>query len=495
MKTKTMLTRGLLLALIAATLLCCFAGCSGGGDPVSTTAATTGDDNLDDKGKIKDKVPDGLNFGQIVKLFACENQKAHYYAEEDTNDNVGQAVYIRNQKVADRLGIELEWKFQACYSSGEKSDFALAIETDCKNDKSIDVVVTYNLVPYRISWKGYLTNLNSTKYIDLSAPWWPPEYLENMLYRGKIYALVNNVGYGTLQNLTGIFFNNTMLEAKGIESPYEVVKRNEWTLSTLREMTKDTYQDANNNGKKDHEDIYGVSTSTKVRLTCWYYGAGIRMSKLDENGQLVMTGGETEKIDGAIRQILSLFDTNNGYTSNQDGGKMNEMFAEERAYFYLSTFALAEKIAKEELEINYGIVPTPKLNSDQSRYYIHIPNMHDAWCIPNTAKNQECSSAVIELMASEAYREVTDVYYEKNLKLRYAPDERLADMYDLIRQSIVFDFVYIHKESMMGNDCDSNLIKCIHQPSSYNWYDIWSSVGSSAQGKFDELVAIYDTLE
>ncbi len=492
------ISRLMLILLALSMLLCSFAACTGGEDKTPTYQQTQAPEdpkeNLDENGYLKDDVPDGLNFNTKFNILASENQKKSYWAAEDDPDVVAQAVYNRNATVQERLSIEFEWDFQPCYQAADKTNFAKAIETDVENTKAIDMVVCYNLVPYRVSWKGCLSNLADTEYIDLEKPWWPKEYLENMLYRGKLYAVVSNTEYGTLSNLTGVFFNNTMLEAKKIETPYNAVKENRWTLATLRELTKDTYQDANNNDRKDHADIYGVCTSTKVRLTCWYYAAGVRMSEVDENGKLVLTGGDVQKVTRALDAIKDLFNTNNGYTSNQDGGSMNQMFAEQRAYFYLSTFALAEKIAKEELGINYGIVPTPKLTSEQTRYYIHIPNMHDTWCIPVTAPNQECSSAVIELMASEAYRQVVDVFYEKNLKLRYAPDERLAEMYDLIRESIVFDFVYIHKESMLENYCDANLIKCLHQPNSYNWKDTWDKVQVPLETKFEELVSIYDSL-
>ncbi len=491
MKHTANLTRALLFLLILSMLLTVFVACKEEipEEPVGGTNPPA-EDNLDPDGYVKDKVPDGLHFKTKFHIFAWEDQIARIRPDEEANDNVSRATVLRNETIEERLDIEFNWTTMPGFSSADKSSFALAVESDVDNDHQYDLVVAYNRVPYRLSYKGVLANLAETKYIDLTSPWWPQEYLENMLYRDSIYALVDNASVGTLSNLSCIFFNNTMLEAKKIQSPYDLVESNQWTLATLRELTKDTYEDTNNNDRKDPADTFGIATSTYARVTGWYYGAGIRFSEINDAGALVMTGNDTEHVSKVITAISDLFSSPDGLINADD---QFAMFEESRAYFFLNILAQAKHIAINEIELNYGVVPVPKYTSEQTRYYTHIPNTHDAWCIPRTAKNMDCSSAVLELMASESYRKVNHVFYEQNIKHRFAPDERLGAMYDLIRESIVFDFVFIHAESSLGADCDNEMRGCIKDPNK-NWVDSWGKIGPSVEEKFNALVESYDNL-
>ena len=499
MKNTQKLTRLLLLLLALAMVISTFAACATEDDePIATDEATSeevgGDNVIDDDGEIRDEdgyiiddVPEGLNFGDEFKILSAANQKTHHWREETDESTVGQAILKRNQTVEERLGISFVWDHQPCYASGDKAAFAQMVEVDAAGGHEIDGVVAYNLVPYRVANKGLCANLADTAYINLEKPWWPKEYLDTMMYKDQIFALVDNASVGTLTNLSAVFFNNTMLENKGIESPYALYDRNEWTLAKLKELTTDTYEDKNADGKRDVAgDIFGVMTSTGARITCWYYGAGIRFSNM-ENGELILVD-DVEYIGNRIDAITDLFGTNDNMLTDS---KQFLAFNEERVYFYLCVLSQCTDMVNNNLDIDYGVAPNPKFNSEQDRYYTHIPNTHDAWFFPKGVQDADCSSAFIELMASESYRQVNYVFFETNLKVRYAPDERLAGMYDMIRDSITFDFCYIYKE-VTGTNLDSELVACIKTPTSYNWATKWAGIKDAVKSQFDEILAVYD---
>lgn len=495
MKSAQKLTRLLLLLLALAMVISTFAACATEDDEiVSTEDSTQGsvsgdeyDDNLDENGYEKDDIPEGLNFGDEFKILSAENQKNHHWREETDDSTVGKAIFKRNQTVEDRLGITFVWDHQPCFKDADKSAFAQMVVTDADGGHEIDGVVAYNLVPYRVANLGLCENLADTTYINLEKPWWPKEYLSTMMYKDQIFALVDNASVGTLTNLSAVFFNNTMLENKGIESPYDLYDRNEWTLAKLKELTTDTYEDKNADGKKDVAiDVFGVMTSTAARITCWYYGAGIRFSNM-ENGELVLVD-DVEYISNRIAAITDLFGANDNMLTDKS---QYVAFNEERVYFYLCVLSQCTNMVNNNLDINYGVAPNPKFDSAQDRYYTHIPNTHDAWFFPKGVKDADCSSAFIEAMASESYRQVNYVFFETNLKVRYAPDERLAGMYDLIRDSITFDFCYIYKE-VTGTNLDNELRACITSPQAYNWATKWAGIKDSVKSQFDDILAVYN---
>ena len=206
-----------------------------------------------------------------------------------------------------------------------------------------------------------------------------------------------------------------------------------------------------------------------------------------ENGELILVD-DVEYIGNRIDAITDLFGTNDNMLTDS---KQFLAFNEERVYFYLCVLSQCTDMVNNNLDIDYGVAPNPKFNSEQDRYYTHIPNTHDAWFFPKGVQDADCSSAFIELMASESYRQVNYVFFETNLKVRYAPDERLAGMYDMIRDSITFDFCYIYKE-VTGTNLDSELVACIKTPTSYNWATKWAGIKDAVKSQFDEILAVYD---
>jgi hypothetical protein len=105
------------------------------------------------------------------------------------------------------------------------------------------------------------------------------------------------------------------------------------------------------------------------------------------------------------------------------------------------------------------------------------------------ASNLDMSSAILECMASESYRQVAPVYFDQCIKLRYAPDERLSEMYDLIRDSMVFDFYSIHRG--IFNDPTSVLLRCVTRPELSNWRSQQAAHKSAWDVKFNELISLY----
>ena len=118
--------------------------------------------------------------------------------------------------------------------------------------------------------------------------------------------------------------------------------------------------------------------------------------------------------------------------------------------FYLSALSMVE----QKLEQPFAVVPTPKYNAEtQANYVTHFSNTYDMYGIPYQCADVDRASAVLECLASEAYRRIGPAYFEVYLKSRNVSDGRLADMYDIIRAGIVFDMGVLFGELFVkGNN-------------------------------------------
>jgi hypothetical protein len=98
----------------------------------------------------------------------------------------------------------------------------------------------------------------------------------------------------------------------------------------------------------------------------------------------------------------------------------------------------------------YGVVPTPKYNEAQEKYYSFYGNGVTTYSIPKTVVSIDLSSAVLEAMASESYRTVTPAIFETALKSKYSPSPKASEMLDLIHDTIVTDIAPFYTDNLVG---------------------------------------------
>jgi hypothetical protein len=85
------------------------------------------------------------------------------------------------------------------------------------------------------------------------------------------------------------------------------------------------------------------------------------------------------------------------------------------------------------------------------------------------------------------------MYFETCVKLRYAPDEKLAGMYDLVRDSVTFDLAYLYScafpnDSVVPKEC---VKKCITDPAANSWGSVYATNKDVWNTAFEKIVATY----
>ena len=498
MKT-TNLMRLLVLMLALCLLVGTFAACSTEDEDVATPDASTQgtgsgaddviEDDLDENGYLKDNLPEDLSFDREVRILYSTHQKKWICVDEEgsTAGVVEEAIYTRWQDVQDRLGIEILWVAEPGKWDSSKTTFIQMVETNSSTGTAFDAVASYNLFPGAFANQGLVQNLADTDYIELDKPWWPSAYIEEAMVNDTIYGLVENSSRATLCNLHGTFFNNSLIQAHGLTSPYEMVANNTWTFDNMMALIKDIGSDLNSNGTKDNDDYFGLVTGTQAKIETWFFGMGYRYSQKTADGgiELLMTNSD---------KMIEWIDRFNDATSTKDflihDASHTKAFVEERAVLYMSSIQLVDSMIGKEITMDYGVVPVPKGSESQERYISNVANDHNAWSVPVNCYSLEESSAIIECMASESYRTIAPMYFETCVKLRYAPDERLFKMYDMIRDSITFDFCQIYSFVFASGSDPRQLIQNCTKGTS-NWASQWANVGGTVENGFADILTLY----
>ena len=151
--------------------------------PDSETEAST----VDEHGFIKDDLPDNLNFDTDINILYWDDYTmTEFFVDEPNGNNIDSAIYSRNLKVEDRLGVSL--KYTGTPGSADyMSAYTAKVAADFKSDHFYDIYATYSRTPPALSLEGYTIDLLSTKYFDVEKPWWPSALTNECEIGGKLY--------------------------------------------------------------------------------------------------------------------------------------------------------------------------------------------------------------------------------------------------------------------------------------------------------------------
>ncbi|MBR2459807.1 MAG: hypothetical protein IKB34_01050, partial [Clostridia bacterium] len=99
--------------------------------------------------------------------------------------------------------------------------------------------------------------------------------------------------------------------------------------------------------------------------------------------------------------------------------------------------------------------------------------------------------AVLEAMAIESYRSVTENFYDLALKSSYTRDDIASDMIDIIVGSAFKNVVYEYSTSLNNV---GHIFSNIMQAQSYNFASRYESIGESADNLLTALIKEYGTV-
>jgi hypothetical protein len=121
-----------------------------------------------------------------------------------------------------------------------------------------------------------------------------------------------------------------------------------------------------------------------------------------------------------------------------------KMFSENRALFSWIRMRIVERL--RAMETDFGILPLPKLDKEQSAYITR----NNAWTgagisIPVTASDTDRSGMILEDLAAESRYTLQPAYYEINLRGKFARDEESQEMLDIILSNTAYDLGAIYE--------------------------------------------------
>ena len=424
-------------------------------DPsMDSTDEQNGNLEKTDTGQIKytaDYLPDKTYGGYEFRVVVPENNvfdlTLSANIEEETGDTVNDAIYRRNRLIEERYDIAIKqingpdwWDlsklFQKSVVSGSDDfDLGMMIARDA----------------WATALKGAVMPIGRLPYVDISQPWYARYVNSEISINGKTYFAYSDECLNLFEWTVCVMFNKQLAADLALENMYGLVHNNRWTMDKFFELAKYAVLDLDGNGEMADKDRYGIlSQHDMLYPSCWV-SSGVKTVSKNENDLFIFVGDDEKLYNILEKMYQNLFGGEKIYfdafvdkiTSYQFQPGTEEQrrvsrkqFEENLGLFYVN--GVGEIPMLRAMETDFGILPFPKHDETQDRYYSRIV---DGWpnCVPVTAPDPERTGVVMEALAVESKNITVPAYYETALRTKYARDDESQEMLDIIHANMTMD--------------------------------------------------------
>jgi hypothetical protein len=379
-------------------------------------------------------------------------------AEELTGDAINDAVFQLNLNVAEKYKVNfVEYAVSDYFNQGKEFTTSVLANAD---DYDMAALKPDGVVSSFIS-NGYVVELGTVPYMNLSQPWYDQNMIRQMSIGGKLYLVMGDMLTMDNDAIGAVFFNKKLAGNYQLENLYTMVDEGRWTIDKMTAFAETAAQDINGDGvMKPMDDVWGALTeySTTFALNS---GAGVTMISKNECDLPILTAGD-EQYTNMYEKVLklqnnwdiALYAESVGGYSDVWAECLDVIFESDRALFNICWMNRASLF--RDMETDFGIIPLPKYDEAQDGYHSFV-SMYCANSIeiPKTAPDLERTGIIIEALSCESKYLLTPAYYDKTLKSKESRDVESSRMLDVIFATTIYDLGYM-----------------------FNWGGICSAVGS-----------------
>ena len=454
-------------------------------------------DLFDPENFIGSDIPDSRDYGgyQFQLLGDTTNVNLEFLAESD-GDIVKDAVVERQEYIEEFLNITINiTETEGGYYNME--GYASEIQNASGAGNPFDLALAYNLIPPVVAAKGLskdLADSDNLNLLETEKPYWGKEIKKEIMIGGRIFWMSDNSSWNNIRNMLCIYVSNDLFskhnEGKDKSDLYKLVYEKDWTLDNMLLLMAESYENTNttegeNAAGVDDLDTFGLQAAeSNPWLDTWFYAAGFRYTKQNAKGTYDWTLADAPEVS-----FINWWHEKLGSQDvDKSDGVYARMFMDNRSMFTLSSVGMAEN----KIEIDFTVLPMPYYKSDiKYDYSTPFSNTYSSWLIPKAATTEayERSATVLELLAAEGNRRLAPRYFEVKLKRQLGADDLdMQKMFNLIRNSIVFDLGYLYGSSLTVEDLNS--------PGSYlevfiNLRRIWNGGGT---GNYSNITTVWEKI-
>ena len=469
---KRNLFRILAALLILSFVMLPFVSCSSGtenasgdgdaADNAQNSAEVSADPEADaapaEEERIKPNIPETADYGgddiyfvvwELDSWADTVRQYRDIYAEGLTGEAINDAVFNRNTLIETNYNVKITQERMPIGAIDGAISKAVA-----SGDATYDVVYPRLFEAAGMYQKNYFHNLLKVPHIDFDMPWWDSNCADSLSCMGILLCAATSINVNDKDATVAVAFSKGEAEKNQIEDLYSAVREGTWTLDKISAISEAVYRDEDGDGQITVDDFYGILGANDVMTAFWHGGGGLLCSK-NEEGAFAFTFGTERDIDVALK-VVNLMQQewfmNHHMISNTDDAYYTQLFETGHGMFFW--MRLDEVTNMRNGDCDFGILPTPKYEEAQEKYYSFV-SQHTTglMSIPITIAGEQLDELglILEAMAAESHYTLIPEYIEMSLKTKHARDQESGEMLDIIISNRIFDPMTIYNFSSYGD--------------------------------------------
>ncbi len=455
---KTNLKNTLMLSMMTLLLL---ASCGGDGTAAVTdavTASASTDTTPVTEESIQPNLPDTDWGGRTFMVLGRENpsysqfNNMEIFAENETGDTVGDAVYRRNVKLEDKYNVKIE---QTVYDLPQDELQKSASAGDHLYDLAfVELIHLGSAIQ-----SGYFYDLNTVEHIDFSKPWWNPDVNEKVSLCGKLYATTSDFSLRDKNRAYILLYNIPLAETYDLPNLVQTVRDGKWTIDEALSIAKQFGADLDGDGKMGGEhDMFGLTMDSYNAFTTFVIGCDNLFITKDTDDRPVLAL-DSDRLSNTVDRVMELTcDSTIALFCNDFEGKVsgdhwsvsgNSFYAEHA--LMMAAFPHSLKSSSEKAEFDYGVLPFPKYDEAQDGYYTYADIFCMMFGIPVTSPEPAFSGFMLEALSAASTDTTLKAYYDVSCKTKYSYNEETGEMLDLVFSGIRYDLARIYNITSITN--------------------------------------------
>ncbi len=356
-------------------------------------------------------------------------------AEENSADTIIESVYKRNLTISENYNIT--FKLTEVDSGQLNTQLHKNVIAD---DDVFTIVCQRQLDILNPIMNGDLKNIRAIPYVDLTKPWWDQNSVENYSLANRVYLVASDITINDKDGTAAVAFNKQAATDNHLPDLYEMAQNGTWTVDALYNSYKDSAKDLDGNSKMNEKDFFGFIGGRDV-TTSFFSGSGAKIISKDENDIPTLSIMNDRNVEVLQRLFDLTSQTDNFYNMHQrgiDDATFRKLFEEGHGLYHW--IRLDSVSAMRASETEFGILPIPKYNEEQNRYYCVVSVYTSSlMSVPSNVRDPERTGILLEALATESKYTLMHAYYDVALKSKYSRDEESSAMLDIIIGNRVFD--------------------------------------------------------
>ena len=433
-----------LVSLLSALIVCSSAVSCGSGD-VKNDETTNADSVSQDTVKDEYSYPDEDFGGYEFTFFSPDEQfgcNVRVDFEEQTGEQLDDMIYARNRRIEDRFNCKIrEYKADASgWDSGQKNLCSAIAQMVMAGDSDYDVAYLPVFFQPSVITDGYVADLYSIPELKLNEKWWDNVLNDEMEINGHLYTASGPLQFMSLDLSWALLFNEDMMDDRGIEHPYDLVREGKWTLDTFNTMITGVPSlngdESFTKWNAEGSCVYAIANHVSS-TDAFLFGAGNKL--MTRSGDTFTFSANTDRMYSTMDKLSKILDKKSGNVYTDNGGNLEEKagylyaFHENRALFM--TVEVKTTLQLRTMESNFGLVPMPKYDEEQENYITYSNPISCFLTIPVTNPDMKRTGIIIDALTYDSYKNCLPIYYDITVSQKGLRNDDSIEMLEIVRDT------------------------------------------------------------